>query len=251
MTLYGVFRFRPREGPLLAFLALLSVLVGESTIAEAGSVSSHVKTINPEYSFTRAPFVHPRLVHELETWLSDTGDQVVAINLVDANRSNRYFGAVRSAGAGCPLVTWVEEDGGDGRRFSYQYVGMTDHGVHVLATRSSGSGTLVATSVVFLSVAFDQGFGGVPTATTFRYDSAGNETEVGVIRADRQRILLRRLGELPLGDRWDGNLRVVGNDLHVGEDQGRFGHNQSRGLFLVDVRPWGALRFGADPVSCS
>lgn len=250
MTLYGVFRFRPREGPLLAFLALLSVLVGESTIAEAGSVSSHVKTINPEYSFTRAPFVHPRLVHELETWLSDTGDQVVAINLVDANRSNRYFGAVSSAGAGCPLVTWVEEDGGDGRRFSYQYVGMTAHGVHVLATRSGGSGTLVATSVVFLSVAFDQGFGGVPTATTFRYDSAGNETEVGVIRADRQRILLRRLGELPLGDRWDGSLRVVGNDLQVGEDEGRFGHNQSRGLFLVDVKPWGALRFGADPVSC-
>ena len=239
----------PHGRALLAFLVLLPSLFGESASAEA-AVSSHVKTINPEYSFTRAPFVHPRLVHDLETWLSDTGDQVVAINLVDANRSNRFFGAVRSAGTGCPLVTWVEGDGSEGRRFSYQYVGMTDHGVHVLATRSGGGGTLVATSVVFLSIAFDQGFGGVPTATTFRYDAAGNETEVGVIRADRQRILLRRLGELPLGDRWDGDLRVVGNDLHVGEDRGRFGHNQSRGLFLVDVKPWGALRFGADPVSC-
>lgn len=245
-------RVKPRSSPFAVCAALLLFLFGELAIAEAEvATSSHVKTINPAYSFTRAPFVHPRLVYDLETWLSDTGDQVVAINLVDANASNRYFGAVRSAGTGCPLVTWVEEhDSGDGRRFSYEYIGMTDHGVHVLATRSGGDGTLVATSVVFLSVAFDQGFGGTPTATTFRYDSAGNETEVGVIRADRQRILLRRLGELPLGDRWDGDLRVVGNDLHIGEDQGRFGHNRSQGLFLIDVKPWGALRFGADPVGC-
>ena len=46
------------------------------------------------YSFKKAPFVHPKIVGDLVGSLSDAGDQVVAVNLLDSQDSNRYFGAI-------------------------------------------------------------------------------------------------------------------------------------------------------------
>src|SRR5436309_7916640 len=50
----------------------------------------------PMLSFCQPPFVHPLVIKELMTWLSDDGDQVVAINLLEANDSNRYYGAIET-----------------------------------------------------------------------------------------------------------------------------------------------------------
>ena len=89
------------------------------------------------YSFSRAPFVHPRIIGDLIGWISDTGDQVVAINLLDSQQSNRYHGeiAVRrvdnQADSPWPWVFWFDGvDNGEygyGRTpfISYQYLGTT------------------------------------------------------------------------------------------------------------------------------
>jgi len=36
------------------------------------------------------------------------------------------------------------------------------------------------------------------------------------------RILIKKLGQVALGDRWDGYLRVIGDCLYIGQDKGKF-----------------------------
>ena len=43
------------------------------------------------YSFKKAPFVHPKIINEFVGHLSDVGDQVVAINLLDSQGQQSLF----------------------------------------------------------------------------------------------------------------------------------------------------------------
>ena len=51
------------------------------------------------------------------------------------------------------------------------------------------------------------------------------------IKADRPRFLIKKFGEIALGDRWSGVLRIKGNSLIIGEDQGRFAGTENGGQF--------------------
>ena len=196
------------------------------------------------YSFVQAPFVHPRIVEDLSTWLSDVGDQVVAINLLDAQGSNRYYRSidVNEIDYGCPYVYW-ESDGERGR-FGYQYVGMTESRVHVLYTSSWGGGSGVFTNLMLLTITSDAGI-----------DWNGQ----AMIRAGRERLLVNKLGQIGLSDRWTGDLRVAGNTLTIGPDRGWFsvsggtggGGREYERVLTIDVRRPGALNFGAPEYACS
>ena len=133
---------------MTAFTAVLLTALA-STASAPAQPAAPVRTIETGYSFTRAPFVNPRILHEMGAWLSDTGDLVVAINLTDANDSNRFstwgdeVEARESAGR-CPFVWWrqaPEADAHSRESFGYRYIGLTDSGVQVLETASSGGGS--------------------------------------------------------------------------------------------------------------
>lgn len=189
-----------------------------------------VRTISTDYSFTRAPFVPPRVLHDLETGLSDTGDQVVAINLSDSCRSNRYHGelGVQRVAKGPPFVFHEERDanGECTGSFGYRYIGMTRSGVQVLQTSENGGGSGWFIGVLFAVIESDHGLSSP--------DSRSGRIVRHTIDPGRERIVLRKLLSLPLGDRWDGELRVDGNDLIVGEDQGWF--SQAEGLADRELR---------------
>jgi hypothetical protein len=164
-------------------------------------------------SFTHAPFISPRIIQDLSCWISDQGDQVVAIDL-DAQNSNRYAGEpqVKHIQGQNPCVCWQEVTVQEGQtnetQFGYQYVGRTASGIEVLVTSDWGGGSGVFRNLLLLKFEYDYGI--------------SCDWDKGVIRAGKERLLIKKVGEIALGDRWNGELRVEGNAILVGKDKGWF-----------------------------
>ena len=119
------------------FLALLVFLFGDNIVSRIAGwgapkdSGNHAddpprpimnRRFHATYSFRKAPFVHPKIVDDLIGNLSDTGEQVVAINLLDSQDSNRYFGEILVAPQADPMEpSWpwvysVEGEGSDDQR---------------------------------------------------------------------------------------------------------------------------------------
>ena len=173
------------------------------------------------YSFKKAPFVHPEIIGDLVRSLADTGDQVVAVNLLDSQDRNRYFGEIFVQPQADPMVPswpWVYtlKDGPYAvtapdiswgqQLYAYRYVGSTPSGLDVLHHRNSGGGSGVFNYIVFVRIAADYGVG-------YRAPRAS----IGGQRAARpefhQREVIRFVGQISLGDRWLGTVEISGNDV--------------------------------------
>jgi len=186
------------------------------------------------YSFSHPPYIHPRIVQDLSTWISDTGDQVIGINLIDSQDSNRYYGdiLVKEVPAGPFPFVYVEEHHSDDEAtpyFGYRYIGSTESGIHVLRTAMDGGGSGVFVNLLFLSIQRERG-------AAFRRDDRPG-------RPGAERIVLHKTGEVALGDRWEGDLRVEGNKVFIGEDRGWFsGSRTTHGghtLSIIDASQQG------------
>ena len=210
---------------------------------------SPVRTVAAGYSFTQGPFVDPRILDEMTTWMSDLGDLVVEVGLAGSDPEDEI--EVLEVAGNCPFVRHVERDvsGDYSGSFGYRYVGMTRSGVQVLKIARDGGGSATWTSLLFVAVELRHGIG------------RREEREDGsVIRADRERIVVRKLGRLATGDRWSGELRVRGNEVFVGKDQGWFTASGGSGgddnwladrVVTIDIAPSAPLVLAGDEAPCS
>ena len=191
--------------PKKAVLAVALVMTVAHAAAAGGSNE-------PKYSFVKAPFIPPSIVGDLNTWLSDGGDQVVAINLTDSVDSNRYASDVKTLDGekGNPYVYTREVcKEPPCHEFGYRLIGRTDNGLFVLFTEENGGGTGRFRNLMLVSLEADRGLNYVESSS--------------VLRADRPRWLIKKWGEVPLGDRYDGNVTVDGNTIRIGKDHGPAG----------------------------
>jgi hypothetical protein len=195
---------------LLFFLAVCS----STAFAEGSGVSLET-----------APYVHPKIIEDLSTWVSDNGEQVVAINLDESENTNRYFGDIQVNGTAQPFVFYENKD--DCKEsgclmgapsFGYRVLGRTPGGVYVLFTEWTGGGSGRFRRILLASIEKDRGL------TTF---SRGT----GVLRLNRERRLIKKLGEIALGDRYEGEIVLRGNTLRIGKDE----YSHSAGLFMKTV----------------
>jgi len=166
--------------------------------------------------FDHAPYVSPKIIQDLSTWESDHGDQVVAINLADSQDSNRYFGKVdvRKTRDGRDLVSVTNDParaGEDPTIFGYEYIGKTQDNVIVLLTSSSGGGSGQFRNLMLVTLVKDH---------SLLVDWGKNSIKWGL-----ERFLVKKVGEIALGDRWDGKLKVEGNTLLVGKNEGTLSDN--------------------------
>jgi len=192
----------------VVFASLMAGCVDRCMAAEANASG---------YSFTTAPFVPPRIIGDLSTWLSDGGDQVIAVNLTDAVGSNRYFGEVKSSqgASGENPYVFTDRDCADsaaascansGRpSFGYRMAGRAANGIFVLFTEENGGGSGRFRNLMFVTVEKDRGL---------NYDESN-----GILRLSRERWLIKKLGEVPLGDRYVGKITVTGNSVHIEADR--------------------------------
>jgi uncharacterized protein YecT (DUF1311 family) len=149
------------------------------------------------------------------TELSDQGDQVLAINLTDSETSNRYACDVKVATTGNRYPYVYAQDpveGGDMRpaEFGYRYVGRTTSGIDVLFTAESGGGSGAFEGLMLVRLSEESG------APSVEPPSGSVQT----LTFRKNRLVIKKVGEIGLGDRWDGSLAVGGNVISIGKDTG-------------------------------
>lgn len=219
----------------LALILILSItaLTFPGPVPLQPGAPAPVRTIDTELSFGRSSatpetidrisFSCPPLIEsEILHYLDDDENPGVAVNLRDAHGSNRFGRAPPS--------------------FDYRYLGMTDSGVQVLETLSSERPSGSETRLLFLSLELAHGI--------------GDDSDESVIRAEREWIVLRRWGAIPLGDSPDREIRIRGNDLLIGRGAESFSNRpDDRGpaerLLTVDIHPRAPLVFAADTEPCA
>ena len=54
------------------------------------------KEVKPIPSFSKAPYVHPRIIKDFVGWVSDRGVIIQSVDLLNAQNSNRYFGDIET-----------------------------------------------------------------------------------------------------------------------------------------------------------
>lgn len=85
-----------------------------------------------DFAFKGNP-IHPLIIKDLSTWISDKGDQVVAIDLLGSQDSNRYCceDSIKMKDS------QISFSGNDESSFHYRYLGKSSKGLHVLHTLNS------------------------------------------------------------------------------------------------------------------
>lgn len=178
-----------------------------------GVIGKNVFTLTPKnqlirdldaakYSFIGSEFINPRILEDLNGWLSDKGDQVVSINVADANKSNRYFGDItfKKTDSGFPVVTCTSEEGWA----SYKYIGRSFSGLHIVQTWSNGGGSGVFCNVLLVTLSLD-------SALEYKDRENGKKT----------RYVIKLIGSLPLGDRYEGEISYKFGFLFIPACEGR------------------------------
>ena len=169
---------------------------------------------NIPYSFVREPFINPRIVEALTTWVSDYGMLIPGINLADANDSDRFFVHKIKVGSGSTPWVGYETDPdkhGYTEGFYYQYIGRTSSGVHVVRTQLYNDGR--SNFGELLLCWFERG-----TSLKETYQEATNEHRTVTYRPVTNMTLLRAVGSNLLGYRFAGEIKVEGNNIHVRPD---------------------------------
>ena len=161
--------------------------------------------------------LHPLIVQEFITWLSDSGDHIISINLRDTFSSNRYCCddsfSVKLTGKRIVVRTDFTKDYGTYNSsyisqedcgwngsctLTYAHLGTTDNGAIVIQVweRSGGSG--VFSTLLFTKVKKRMG-------ANFDYANPSN------LAFDKQQIVLEKLFSISLGDRQETSIGVNGN----------------------------------------
>ena len=191
-------------------------------------------------SFSKAPVINPRIIQALSTWISDTGDQVVAINVLEAQNCNRYAGEFKAAEikGHNPWVyiqsTSIESGETNLTTFGYRCIGQTDSGIYVLETSDSEGGSGSFRSLLLVKFEYDH--------------SISCDWDKSVVQAGKNRLLIKKVGEIALGDRWDGAMSVKGNSILVGKDKGIFAGTEKGGrLSEIPKDRWLKIDLGTTP----
>ena len=190
-----------------------------------GVIGKNIFTLTPKnklirefsaskFSFVDSDLINPRILEDLVGWLSDSGDQVVSINITESNNSNRYFGDITSKKLefGFPVIT----SNYDESSFSYRYLGCSFSGVHLIQTWADGGGSGVFCNVILATLSQD---------SSLEYDK--NKIE----KVDR--FVIKLIGSIPLGDRYEAELSYKFGFLSIPACTGMRSLRKSKSTMLV------------------
>jgi hypothetical protein len=165
----------------------------------------------------RGKWIHPDLVREMDPWISDPAASIVlAVDVAAAHDTNRYFAEVVAKEHGAEVKDGADGDAGKAAPagyFGYESIGVLENGTHVLETYSSGGGSGVFKSLLFV---------------TFHLETAYRPTSVGAERCARRlpeskrpaeekfkRLVMHAERNYIVGDRIGADYAIKGNVVTV------------------------------------
>jgi hypothetical protein len=131
------------------------------------------------FSFTRPEYIHPRIVEELQGYMSDRYHTVISVDLTAANHSNRFFGAFETEIRNGEM--WIGHSSNNSF-FRYNHIAVSASGIHIVQTADWGGGSGVFCRLLFLVLQKDIGL-----------------VQDGYEVSSKERVLLKILGSLSLG----------------------------------------------------
>jgi hypothetical protein len=94
----------------------------------------------------------------------------------------------------------------DNLRIFDRYIGQTDSGIYILLSRECTGGMGIFPRLLMVTFEKDKGM-------IIDWDRK-------IIHKDKDQLLIKKVGEIALGDHWIGELNVEGNKLFIGSDVG-------------------------------
>ena len=189
-----------------------------------GVIGKNVFTLTPKnqlirdleaarYSFNNPEFINPQILDDLSGWLSDTGDQIVSVNISKSNHSNRYHGDITVEETDSyPVVTSSADEGW----VSYKYIGRSFSGVHIVQTWSNGGGSGVFTYILLVTLSSDSSL-----------------KSSGINYSKKSRYVIKKVGSLSLGDRYQGLVKYRFGILSIPPCEGMKSLRESGGRVVV------------------
>ena len=156
------------------------------------------------YSFAREDFIHPLIVRELLGWISDSTETVISVDIASSNKSNRFYGEFTINDR--DGRSWVKWRGSEGEFFVYAHIATSPSAVEMVECYSCGGGSGVFSSVGLFGLELDR---------ALDEDRDGNVST-------RERVILKTLGSIGLGDRYKGEITYEDGFLIIGPDNGWF-----------------------------
>lgn len=174
-----------------------------------------------EHFFFGGNPVHPKIIEDMITWISDSGDQTVAINLEDSQGSNKYnFYEGLSASIENKNL-WVKIEHDDGF-FSYDFHGVSDNGIMVLGTAENGGGSGVFQYLMLFRIkevavlelqhdTLEEDISWSPS-TDYGYEILKSKNS-RISKSDKKIIYLEKVYKFLLGDRNYHSVSIDNNFL--------------------------------------
>lgn len=171
-------------------IAVVAVMACLHTAKAAPFSSQQVEELQNSFKFNGKP-IHPALIQQFESWLSDPGVPItVSVDVAAASGTNQYSdeGVVEQP-------QHVVQFKSGYKTYSYEWVGHLNNGLHVVRTWSSGSGSGVFQTLFFLRE--DQSTGYLADGTPY------------------PRLLLTAVRAYPLGDRSNVTILLKGDSVDL------------------------------------
>ena len=170
-------------------------------VSEVGMQSS---LEHSRYSFAREEFIHPLIVRELLGWISDSTETVISADIASSNKSNRFYGEFTINDR--DGRSWVKWAGSEGEFFVYAHIATSPSGVETVECYDCGGGSGIFGSVGLFCLESDR---------------ALEDDRDGKV-STRERVILKTLGSIGLGDRYNGEITYKNGFLIIGPDNGWF-----------------------------
>lgn len=174
-----------------------------------------------EHFFFGGNPVHPKIIEDMIPWISDSGDQTVAINLEDSQGSNKYNFYEGLSVSIENKNLWVKIEHEDGF-FSYDFHGVSDNGIMVLGTAENGGGSGVFQYLMLFRIkevaelelqhdTLEEDISWSPS-TDFGYKILKSKNS-RISKSDKKRIYLEKVYKFLLGDRNYHSVSIDNNFL--------------------------------------